>query len=632
MKTRSSRGLYAPELLEARIAPATFVVTSLLDDGGGAETTLREAIDLADADSKADSIVFQKGLTGTITLNGTQLEIDESVSIKGPGIDLITISGNNLSRIFHIDDGAAATIKTVSISGLTLIDGKGTGNGGAIYATESLALKNVVIASSTTTGLGGGLFALTVGKLSVTASLITGNHADFNAGGLYLAAREGIVLSKTTVSYNDATGTTGGVYLRNTGATHDVLVDTVLIANNSQAKGGGIQFGGPVEKKAVLKNSIITGNTSAGSAGGLYLDSGNLVVDKCIFSNNRASIGGAIGDNGAALLVIKNSRFLGNEATNVASLGGGALYLSGAHPVTITGSVFTGNHAEANGGAIFTASAGLVLNITGSTFTGNTADAFHGGAIMINADVTLGISASTFSGNTAGLIGGAISIDSAMPLTIKTSNFIGNSAGTNGGAIGGFAGVDIVITGGAFTENSGLSGGAIFITGAGGNAVDLSVTGTLFQANHATNDGGAIRSESDGIVLIKSAKFISNVAATGDGGGVYLDAPTAAASTRTIIGTLFRANIAGDDGGGMDLREASTVTSCLFIGNAADHFDGLGGGLRTIFGTTAITKSTFTGNFASDGGGIFDAGTATIDAASKVTGNAARTNPNKSGI
>ena len=33
MKRKTLRGLYAPELLEARIAPATFTVTSLADDG-----------------------------------------------------------------------------------------------------------------------------------------------------------------------------------------------------------------------------------------------------------------------------------------------------------------------------------------------------------------------------------------------------------------------------------------------------------------------------------------------------------------------------------------------------------------------------------------------------------------------
>ena len=156
--------------------------------------------------------------------------------------------------------------------------------------------------------------------------------------------------------------------------------------------------------------------------------------------------------------------------------------------------------------------------------------------------------------------------------------------------------------------------------------------GTLFQANKAILSGGAIHTFSDGIVLLKSAKFISNVS-DNDGGGVLLDAPTGGAGTRTVVGSLFRANAASDDGGGMDLAEATIVTSCIFTGNTAGHIGGDGGGLRTLVGTSIITKSVFTGNFAADGGGIFDAGTAsTVDAATKITGNAARSNPNRSGI
>jgi hypothetical protein len=48
-----------PELLEFRIAPATFIVTSLADAGPG---SLRDANDQAGA----DVIVFERGLTGTI--------------------------------------------------------------------------------------------------------------------------------------------------------------------------------------------------------------------------------------------------------------------------------------------------------------------------------------------------------------------------------------------------------------------------------------------------------------------------------------------------------------------------------------------------------------------------------------
>ena len=613
MKRKTLRGLFSPELLESRIAPATFLVTTLADAGAG---SLRAAIDGiggvggANDTPGADTVTFAPalfpgGAPATITLTTGQIPITDSLAIKGAGIDKLTISGNDSSRIFLIDDGTA-TIKTVSISGVTLIDGKAGGNGGAIYDRESLALTNVVIASSTATGNGGGVYANTDGKLSVTGSLITGNHADGGVGGMFLRAKLGITLSKSTISYNDAASATGGVYLHNAGTTKDVLVDSVLIAGNTQALGGGISFVGPAERKAAIKNSIVTGNTntSTTAGGGVYLIDGNLVVDKCVFSSNTAAKGGAIGESGGDSLVIKNSRFLNNTATAAGGAGGGALYLKGALPVTITGSVFAGNNSMNDGGAIAAVTSGMVLKITGSTFTGNDADDD----------------------------GGAIAIPGAVAVEIKTSTFSGNTAADYGGALYARNGVEVVISGGSFGDNRGNRGGAIYVKGTGVAAANLTVTGTLFQGNKAGSLGGAILTNSDGAVLLKSAKFISNVAGI-DGGAVLLDASTSGAGTRMVVSSLFRANVAGDDGGGMDVFAATTITSCLFIGNTADHVSGEGGGLRLGRGASTITKSVFTGNFAAFGGGIHNGGTAsTVDAATKVTGNAARIFPNRGGI
>ena len=114
MKRKTLRGLYSPELLESRIAPATIIVNSLLDNGDGANTTLREAILLANDNAThpgADTIIFDPAiLPGTITLNGTEIDITDTLTIKGPGIDKLTVSGNDASRIFDIGDGVAAVL------------------------------------------------------------------------------------------------------------------------------------------------------------------------------------------------------------------------------------------------------------------------------------------------------------------------------------------------------------------------------------------------------------------------------------------------------------------------------------------------------------------------------------------
>src|SRR5262249_10315817 len=99
---RSATYPFRPRIegLEPRLVPSTYVVTDLGDSGAGSgrQGDLRYCIDAANADDKArDRIVFQPGLTGTITLVRGELDVTKSLEIDGPGADLLTISGNHQS-------------------------------------------------------------------------------------------------------------------------------------------------------------------------------------------------------------------------------------------------------------------------------------------------------------------------------------------------------------------------------------------------------------------------------------------------------------------------------------------------------------------------------------------------------
>ena len=68
----------AVELLESRIAPATFFVTSLDDVGPG---SLGETVAKANDNVGADTIAFSRGLAGTINLSSGQIAITDRLTI-----------------------------------------------------------------------------------------------------------------------------------------------------------------------------------------------------------------------------------------------------------------------------------------------------------------------------------------------------------------------------------------------------------------------------------------------------------------------------------------------------------------------------------------------------------------------
>src|SRR5262249_42415596 len=95
--------------LEDRLAPATFVVSNILDSGAG---SLRQAILDANALAGADDIVFDAGVFNTprtINLTGGTIGVNESLTITGPGAGLLTIDGNNANRIINVNETNGGT-------------------------------------------------------------------------------------------------------------------------------------------------------------------------------------------------------------------------------------------------------------------------------------------------------------------------------------------------------------------------------------------------------------------------------------------------------------------------------------------------------------------------------------------
>jgi predicted outer membrane repeat protein len=343
----------------------SFTVTKLDDDG--TDGTLRNELADAAADPGFDIVNFQPGLTGTILLNGEQLILDEDTEVRGPGRDVITVSGNDQSRVFYMNTDSPS--RPSVISGLTITGGNsGVLPGGGIFVQDSvLRLEDVAITGNTTTDEGGGIAGKYVG-LEIVDSTISGNSAGDeqntgDGGGIYLYDSEGdygpLLIENTTISGNSATGDGGGIYF-----------ETLYIGGR-------------------IKDSTISGNTADDSGGGVYLydldDYAQLNFENTGISGNTA------GDDGGGA-------YLGGEDT----VDGSILFLDS----TVSGNTAGAETPEPNEGD----GGGIMLGnmdeegqfkIEGSTISGNTADDDGGGVVFYDSRGTIRVNRTTISGNTA---------------------------------------------------------------------------------------------------------------------------------------------------------------------------------------------------------------------------------------
>jgi hypothetical protein len=237
---------------------ATITVTTNLDvvDADDGVTSLREAVELANANADADMINFALPLGQTITLTGSELMLMQDATIDG-GVNGdnkadITISGNNASRIFN-GTGAGTDVELLS---LTMTNGRPADvPGGAISFTGlSLDLRDVTERDRYATR-GGGVY--TTAPTTFTNSAILDNAASAFGGGVIVISTTATFVN-TTIDGNTANHTGGGISI----VSGSILTVTnrTITGNTAQLAGGGIDL--YEGSAATITNSVIALNTS----------------------------------------------------------------------------------------------------------------------------------------------------------------------------------------------------------------------------------------------------------------------------------------------------------------------------------------------------------------------------------
>lgn len=341
----------------AHAAPnATYVVNTLNDNTTHSDgfCTLREAIEAANSSnsdcgssgSGNDLITFS--VSGTIVLGSTLLDYSwlfGSLTIDGTGQN-ITISGNNLNRVFLVDSATNVTLKN-----LTIANGKNSSGGGVYNNGGTLSVIGSTFSGNTAIGIGGGGIYNFGGNLTVTNSSFSSNGTNTGDGG-GISNSGNVTVTNSAFSGNYAfTGNGGGI--SNIG----ILTVTNSTFSSNSALGPGTSVGGGINNTGTLSmtnSTFYLNSASSGSpsAGGGINNSGTVTTTNSTFSDNTASTAGGI-NSSAGTVTLRNTivaNSTGGNCGGTITNGGGNLSYSDATCPGVNSDPKLGSLAS-NGGA-----------------------------------------------------------------------------------------------------------------------------------------------------------------------------------------------------------------------------------------------------------------------------------------
>ncbi|MEO1526978.1 MAG: choice-of-anchor Q domain-containing protein [Planctomycetota bacterium] len=654
---------------------ASLIVTTNLDvvDPFDQQTSLREAIESADAAVGEDTITFDESLAGTtLTLSGRELQINDSLVIDASTLSSpVTIDADGRSRVLRFP----GTTGDLTLDGLSLTGGTVTGNGsgaginfssdGTLSITNGRVVGNtserdaggisardadVVIADSTisdnNSGRNGGAVNARFGDVTIIGSTLSGNTAVEN-GGAIITSNGSVSVFNSTISTNTAGNQGGGIRT----LTGDVrLVNSTVFNNRGDDSGGGVLVNDTDTNASILiDNSIVAGNTTGGLASDIVRDpEGTLAINHSLIgsAHNLGAINGNVG-NLTGTQANPLDPLLGELADNGGStqthalLPGSPAFNAGDDGLAVD---FAGNPLDFDQrGESFERI--LFGNIDIGAFEVQTVlvttdldvvDASDGlnslreaialadslpGENTIKFDTSLAGSTITLGGSEL-TISDSVVIDASELSSHVTIDADGQSRVIRFGsepvqspANGNLTLIGLAITGGLTNGGSTADvpgrGAGIFF----GSEDTLTILNSNIFGNQSSELGGGVATEFGDIVISGSA--IQDNTALNRGGGI-----ANLAGDVIVSGSVISENTSDGRGGGITTFEGDVIVTGSTLAGNSGVFGG--GGINTTQGNVILTGSTLSDNVAgvNGGGGAIQTSTGSVTLTnSTISGN-----------
>ncbi len=403
--------IYAEQVAQVTLARALFTLNEV-DNGAGIYAMDKTILKLENITFKQNKAYVSGGAIyamGNINITMNNVSFNRNVAFHEGGAA-------------YILDNAVVSLYKTSFKHNTINSHKrGTkhfSNGGALYAggTSIVMLNQMLFYNNTCRGRGGAIYA----QRNATITL---QYVEFNensAGKL----EENYDLTK----YSNKESCGGAIF----GAgTLTIMSSNITFTRNTAYTGGGLC--GVSKVKVIMANSTFTNNSAQKSGGALHIgEYTNIVINSATFTGNEAKSFG--GDNCNPDPFRHPSDYY---------RGGGAIYAENNTSILVSHTTFNHNTAKdfyhcvslqglgsrhASGGAIYIhAQKSITLIINDTIFYGNTART-NGGAIFSTGNVTLQLAVVHFLNNSAEKSGAAMHVQESRDVFLYASIFVNNSA------------------------------------------------------------------------------------------------------------------------------------------------------------------------------------------------------------
>ena len=506
---------------------------------------------------------------------------------------------NDKTQVLENDDEIPTSLKIDHI----IFDGKALGQGGegGAIKTSNVDVSIDYCEFKGYTASRGGAVYTKWGRLSVTNSNFTdckiiSNQDKTGGGGIWTTAQVLTVAQcdftncSCTGSGNPSSPQAGAIF-------HNIRYDDAPVHPEDGQK---FPTGFSSDSETHVTDCHFMNCTALGSGGTLESDAWMVYIDRCTFNGSQTTKGGGNGgainiytnDNknvpATSTVEVTNCSFENCSASNGNTNGGAIRTLS--YNLKVSNSTFKNTFSNNTGGAISMTTAGTKLEIYGCEFD-NCTSGDNSGAVKANANYL------TIDGLT----------NEEGEITRRT--VFKNCSSKKYGAVwqnrNNANGIETIINNTDFIDCSSTveKAGAVYA-----QSNTLKINGVTFTRCSAAKEGGALY-HSGSTQTLENTSFTS-CTSNSSGGGAYLaNAPITANNLR------FTECKAVNNGGGLYISPTGTsnFTDCDFSNNFVTSSESKGGSFYINQNTVNMNGGSVSASKATNGGGIYQAGTLNIN-------------------